>query len=286
MTSTDTAQLRVHGTPAVATTAGDGEEAILCVHGLASQRALLTPLVERLAEAGYRALAPDLRGHGDSAGTRGLLSRDRVLADLRAWHRWLEDEGTQLRAIVGHSLGGLWALVAREQLPVDALAMVATPASIRRETAWIERAIYRVGYRLQRLVDPLGLTLRAPNRVGLDDVLETEEAIESARRLDLVQASIPLANARALLALDGPTMAADTEIPAVVARPTRDRLVPEASTRSLYEALAGPRTWLEIDGPHECFFDATGDTCASALVDALEDALPEPGDEEPDPKEP
>jgi len=286
MTSTDTAQLRVHGTPAVATTAGDGEEAILCVHGLASQRALLTPLVERLAEAGYRALAPDLRGHGDSGGPRGLLSRDRVLADLRAWRRWLEDEGAQLRAIVGHSLGGLWALAAREHLGIDALAMVATPASIRRETAWLERAIYRVGYRLQRLVDPLDLTLRVPNRVGLDDVLETEEAIESARRLDLVQASIPLANAPGLLALDGPAMAADTEIPAIVARPTRDRLVPEASTRALYEALAGPRTWLEVDGPHECFFDATGDTCASALVDALEDALPEPGDEEPDPKEP
>lgn len=256
--------------------------AVLCVHGLASQRRSLTTLAQTLADHGYVALAPDLRGHGDSQGQRARISQPRALSDLTAWARFLEEEAhteglldapVRLRAIVGHSLGGLWAMAGARRLDVDAIAMVATPVSIRREVGPLELLAYRLAIAGQRIAGPLGLDLRVPYRVSLEQTLASQEAIERARELGLIQRWLPAANAEDLLALDGAAMARGVEVPAIVARPTRDELVPEASTRTLYEALVGPKRWLELDGPHECFFDATARTCAEEVVDALSQVL-------------
>ncbi len=256
--------------------------AVLCVHGLASQRRSLTTLAETLADHGYVALAPDLRGHGDSQGQRARISQPRALSDLSAWARFLEDEAhaeglleapVRLRAIVGHSLGGLWAMAGARRLDVDAIAMVATPVSIRREVGPLELLAYRLAIAAQRIAGPLGLDIRVPYRVSLEQTLASQGAIERARELGLIQRWLPAANAEDLLALDGAAMARGAEVPAIVARPTRDELVPEASTRALYEALPEPKRWLELDGPHECFFDVTAGTCARELVEALEQML-------------
>jgi pimeloyl-ACP methyl ester carboxylesterase len=200
------------------------------------------------------------------------------MADLRAWRDELTDRGAEIAAIVGHSLGGLWALAASEELDAEALALVATPVSIRAELGALERLFYRVGAGLHRLASPLGIQLRVPNQIGLDEVLASEEAIATARSIDLLQGSIPLANAGDLLALDGRALAQTTTAPTIVAHPRADELVAEASLGQLYEALAGPRSWLELPGPHECFFDREGTQAAEVLADELDAVLagPEP----------
>lgn len=272
MTSTtERLETTVEGETVVARAAGDGDEAVLCVHGLAARSDSLGPLVDVLGEHGYRAIAPDLRGHGDSEGFRGRISRRRAIEDLREWQQRARDEGAEVVAIVGHSLGGLWALAAQRPLGAEVVAAVASPVSIRHELSALERGLYRFGALLNALLSPVGVDLRVPNQVDLEDVLETEDAIETARRADLLQGTIPLANASDLLAVDGARLAADVGAPAIVARPTRDRLVGEASTRQLYEALPSPGRWLEIEGPHECFFDVDGRRAAEELVTALED---------------
>lgn len=277
MTSIERIETEVDGDRVIGEQAGTGDQVVLCVHGLGSQRASLLPLVEVLAERGFRALAPDLRGHGESQGHRGRISRGRALEDLQAWGDRLEQDETQIRAIVGHSLGGFWAMGACEPLDADAIAIVATPASIRRELNALERILYRFGAWLQTVLDPLDVDLKIPYQVDLEEVLETEEAIQTARRIELVQTHLPLANAGDLLALEGTRMAARVDVPAIVAHPSRDRLVGEASTRALYESLAGPRRWLELDGPHECFFDVDGRDAARELSTALEEELDDGG---------
>lgn len=273
MTSTaERLDTTVEGDRVVADAAGDGDEAVLCIHGLLSQRASLGPLVEVLAERGYRAIAPDLRGHGDSEGMRGRVSQRRAMSDLRAWAELVEEQDASVVGLVGHSLGGLWALAAQPEIGAEVVAAVASPVSIRHELSALERGFYRVGATVDGLVRPLGIDLRVPYQVDLEDVLETEEAIETARRVDLVQAWIPLANAEDLLALDGARLAAAVDAPAIVAQATRDRLVAETSTRQLYEALAPPKRFLQLAGPHECFFDVDGRQAAQTLVEALGEA--------------
>lgn len=271
MTSRSIARVSVDGDQVVADVAGKGDDAVLCIHGLASHRASLGPLTEVLGDEGYLALAPDLRGHGQSQGPRGRLSRERVLADIDAWRDWIQAKGARLRGIVGHSLGGLWGLAAQATLNLDGLALVATPASVLRELSAAEEIGYRLGGGLQSLADRAGLTLPAPYPVTLDDVLESEDAIERARDLGLVMGWQPLTNVDDLLALDGPRWARNVTVPTLVAHPTRDQLVTRESTRAIYEALPEPKRWLELDGPHECFFDRTGRACARRVVDELTD---------------
>jgi len=85
--------------------AGSGGRPVLLVHGFTAERGEVAGVMEPLAERGWHAVAPDLRGHGASdapteAGAYSfeLLAGDVVaLADHLGWDRF---------ALVGHSMGG------------------------------------------------------------------------------------------------------------------------------------------------------------------------------------
>ena len=51
-----------------ALTAGDGDRYALCFHGFPDDPRTFEPLLERLAEAGYTAVAPWMRGYGETTG--------------------------------------------------------------------------------------------------------------------------------------------------------------------------------------------------------------------------
>lgn len=99
--------------------AGAGGRPLLLLHGFTGAKEDFTPWVDRLAGAGWHALAPDHRGHGASAKPAGeaaysldLLAADAAaLADRRGWDRF---------ALLGHSMGGyvaqLVAIAAPERL--------------------------------------------------------------------------------------------------------------------------------------------------------------------------
>ncbi len=85
--------------------AGEGGRPVLLVHGFTADRGEVAGVMGALAERGWRALAPDLRGHGRSdhptdaeAYSFEILAADVLaLADTLAWDRF---------ALVGHSMGG------------------------------------------------------------------------------------------------------------------------------------------------------------------------------------
>jgi pimeloyl-ACP methyl ester carboxylesterase len=76
----------------------------LLIHGLSSTGSVWWQIAEALARNGYRVVAPDLRGHGDSPCTSTYRISDHV-ADLR-------ELGSGWDLVVGHSLGGLLATAA------------------------------------------------------------------------------------------------------------------------------------------------------------------------------
>ena len=51
-----------------AVTCGDGDRHALCFHGFPDDPRSFTPLLERLAEAGFTAVAPWMRGYGETTG--------------------------------------------------------------------------------------------------------------------------------------------------------------------------------------------------------------------------
>jgi pimeloyl-ACP methyl ester carboxylesterase len=83
---------------------------ILCLHGILEQGAAWSEVAIRLAQKGYRVIAPDLRGHGksdraDKGGSYNLLD---FLGDIDAIVEVLAGKAFTL---VGHSLGSVVAAI-------------------------------------------------------------------------------------------------------------------------------------------------------------------------------
>lgn len=85
--------------------AGQGGRPVLLVHGFTADSGEVAGVMEPLADLGWHAVAPDLRGHGRSdrpadpdAYSLELMAVDLVaLADRLGWDRF---------ALLGHSMGG------------------------------------------------------------------------------------------------------------------------------------------------------------------------------------
>ncbi|MDX3805902.1 alpha/beta fold hydrolase [Bosea thiooxidans] len=84
--------------------AGDGAgQPVLLLHGWPQTSHAWRKVIPLLAEAGFLAVAPDLRGFGDSGKPEGVHSKLVVAADLVAL---LDTLGLPDAWIVGHDLGG------------------------------------------------------------------------------------------------------------------------------------------------------------------------------------
>ena len=88
--------------------AGQGGRPLLLLHGFTGAKEDFTEWLDRLAEGGWHAVAPDHRGHGSSskpetedAYSLALLASDALaLADALGWSHF---------AVLGHSMGGFVA---------------------------------------------------------------------------------------------------------------------------------------------------------------------------------
>ena len=79
---------------------------VLCLHGILEQGAAWSEVAIRLAQKGYRVIAPDLRGHGrsDRVGKGGSYNLIDFLGDIDAI---VENLAGKAFILVGHSLGSV-----------------------------------------------------------------------------------------------------------------------------------------------------------------------------------
>lgn len=86
---------------------------VVLLHGLCEYGQRFAETAQRLNEAGWSVVAPDLRGHGRSEGPRGAMTRDDdYLHDVATLMDLVKKAHPQLPVVLfGHSMGG--ALAAR-----------------------------------------------------------------------------------------------------------------------------------------------------------------------------
>ncbi|MBI5671821.1 MAG: alpha/beta fold hydrolase, partial [Nitrospirae bacterium] len=65
-------QIVANGLSFQVATAGSGEKLILCLHGFPESAISWRHQIDPLAQAGYRVLAPDLRGYGSTTRPTGI----------------------------------------------------------------------------------------------------------------------------------------------------------------------------------------------------------------------
>ena len=134
---------------------------ILLSPGIGDLRQAYRFLAPRLARAGYRVAAADLRGHGESSiGSRPSISRTDVAGDLVALIRHL---GGGPAVIVGHSLSGGAASIAAATAP-DVVSGIVEIGPFTRKVQYSVGGLLRVRrYRRGTLLMGGVMVLRSPN---------------------------------------------------------------------------------------------------------------------------
>ncbi len=107
--------------------AGEGEPPVLLVHGWCCDHTYFAPQVEHFAERGHRAVAVDLRGHGESDKPRQRYAMQDFADDLAWMCQRLE---LTKPVVVGHSMGGIVAFDLAARYPHLPSAVVMLDAAI------------------------------------------------------------------------------------------------------------------------------------------------------------
>jgi len=177
MTSTpDHAQLATYRWTPAAPVAGRG---LYLLHGLGEHAGRYDKLGEWLAARGWTVAAHDHRGHGKSAGKRGVVrSPDTLVEDAEFRVTQFADEMGAPPVLLGHSLGGLVAtqVALRNRVPLAGVVL-SSPAFALRMSRWQQM--------LMDMVVNWAPNLRSSN--GLDtSKLSHEQAVIDAYREDLL----------------------------------------------------------------------------------------------------
>lgn len=207
-------RIRVDGQRVHLATWGSDGPVLVLLHGWRGRASQFWSLVPALRAEGYRVIAPDIRGHGASAGGR-VDVRDwlAVLAELQRTHG-------RFRAVIGHSFGGFAALTAaRSGLETDAVVALAGAGS---PVAYLDE--------FARLLELTPGTRRQLERRFLERLGETPETFTA--RYDALAHPLP------------------STTPLVLVHGERDRQMPADASRRLAGATPHARLVVVPDAGH------------------------------------
>jgi len=123
---------------------GDGPDIALCLHGFPESRKSWRHQLPVLASQGWHAVAPDLRGYGDTSrpAAQSAYHIDHLVADTAALFDAL---GARRKLLVAHDWGALiaWVVAQRRAVALDGLVImnVPHPAVFRHtlRTSWPQK---------------------------------------------------------------------------------------------------------------------------------------------------
>ncbi|MEO7371346.1 MAG: alpha/beta fold hydrolase [Ilumatobacteraceae bacterium] len=253
---------------------GDGP-AVVLLHGFPDSHALWRHQVPALRDAGFRVIAPDLRGFGESskpegADQYGLLD---LVGDVLGI---LDSVGVERAHVVGHDWGAAlaWALAAFVPARVDHLAALSVghPSAFRdaglaqREKSWYMLLFQFEGIAEQWLSNDDFANMRAWSQHPDIDQM----AIDLARPGALTAAlNWYRANVHPRVLIEPPLLFPQIQSPTMGVWSSGDIALIEsgmtASSRFIdatwrYERLEGPGHWMQLEAP---------DQVSALLVDFL-----------------
>ena len=244
--------------PAI-TEAGQGDTAVLLLHGIGGGRSIwdaqASGTLQALAAGGYRAVAIDLPGYGDSH-SMGAPDMDAFVTSVRAV---MQHTAAPRTVLLGHSMGGMVAqeLLARSAAGVDGLVLTCTSARFgRADGAW------QAQFLAERLV-PLeaGLGMAGMVRALLPGLLSPGASAHAAQVMADIMGRVPEATYRAALhtiaGFDRSAALADIAVPTLMLAAEHDRTAtPELMQRMAarvagceFELLAGAGHVAHVEAP-------------------------------------
>jgi pimeloyl-ACP methyl ester carboxylesterase len=247
---------------------GQGD-VVLLLHGIGGSKAIWGESLGALAAAGYRAVAMDFPGYGDSPGVATLQ------AMVESGLALLNHLGAERSVLVGHSMGGMVAqeLVAGAPRRVQALVLACTSSAFGKpEGDWQARF---VADRLAPLDAGLGMAGMAAKLVpGMVAPGSVPAALATSMA---VMARVPEATyrtaLRAIAAFNRRAALAEIRIPTLCLAGEHDRTAPPEVMLRMAQRIAGAEYRCLSDAGHIANVEQPEEFNA-AVVDFLRRALP------------
>ena len=152
--------------------AGAGDAVAILLHGFPENRSSWRHQMAPLAALGWRVVAPDMRGYGDSSRPLGVAAYriDHLVEDVAAL---FDACGATRRLLVGHDWGAAvaWAFAIQQARPLDGLVVMNVPHPsvfrdvLKRSWAQRRRSWYIAFFQLPRLPEAV-LTARGAALIG------------------------------------------------------------------------------------------------------------------------
>jgi pimeloyl-ACP methyl ester carboxylesterase len=230
--------------------AGSGP-VVLLIHGMLNNSRHWRGVAERLAEH-HTVIAPDLHGHGHSAGPMGDYSLGAHAAGIRDL---LAGLGIERVTVVGHSLGGGVAMQFFYQFPerCERLVLVSS-GGLGREVSWPLRLAAAPGVEGLLAGATSGPVLRALRRVDSPYAAAAHRALSSLG--DAPSRRGFLWTLRSVIDLKGQKVYAGDRLYLLADMPTlivwggRDHTIPVAHGRAAHAAAPGSRFDLLPEARH------------------------------------
>ena len=229
--------------------AGQGDTAVLLLHGIGGGAAIWTDALAALAAAGLHAVALDFPGYGATPGTPTM---DALVGAVAATVARL---GARRTVLVGHSMGGM---VAQEFLArgdsgdrgVQALVLACTsPAFGKPDGAWQAKF---VADRLAPLDAGLGMAGMA--RALVPAMVAPGAVPGAAERASAVMAAVPEATYRtalqAIAAFDRRAALPAIAMPTLCLAGAHDRTAPPEVLQRMAQHIPGARYQCLADAGH------------------------------------
>lgn len=211
-----------------------GSPPVLLLHGLGATGQSWRMQIPALQEAGYRILAPDARGFGESTYPGGGMSVAQMAADMVSL---IQQLGTTPIHVVGISMGGTLAIqLALDHKPlVDKLVLVNTFARLRPEglSGWVYFAFRLV------LVHTLGIPTQAKAVTQRIFPHADQEELRQQLYDQILQADPHAYRAamRALMRFNVQARLGEIRAPTLVITGENDTTVPPKNQRILAESI-------------------------------------------------
>jgi pimeloyl-ACP methyl ester carboxylesterase len=193
-----TRTVEANGLSFVVDETGEGDDVALFLHGFPESRWSWRHQMPLLASLGWRAVAPDLRGYGQSSRPKGVepYKLDHLVEDVAGLFDAL---GARRRLLIGHDWGSLiaWSFAIEKRLPLDGLVIMNAPhpATIARARKNLRQWLrswyvfyFQIPWLPEAAVKAMGgrAVVRAFRNMAVDKSRFTDEALEPFRRNALI----------------------------------------------------------------------------------------------------
>jgi carboxylesterase len=170
-----------------------GEKAVLLLHSFTSNTIDMKKLGKYLQRNDYSCYAPLYSGHGLTAEELLTYRPSDWWQDVLNGYQFLRDEGFEKIAVIGLSLGGVFALKAGQELEINAVVTMSVP--MHREASFLQKRVfhYAKGYKQLegKKEEQINLEMNRLQNMSIDSLVEFQQLInKTMNKLALLSSPI------------------------------------------------------------------------------------------------